>query len=512
MTAIFFTPHLCEGCVYWATTTGDWSEPANWGGTRPTIGIDVAICNGGTATITHFDEACGSLVLGDFEDGHSGTILMSGGSLFASREYIGRYGTGVFTQAGGINTVDGNFYLGLGTYNLNGGTLTVKTISKGSEEAVFNFGGGTLKANASFSTTVPMNLTGDANVDTAGYAVVLSGGLSGSGGLNKLGSNTLILSGVNSYNNGTTINSGNLVFSLTSAIPSTGNIIVNSNGALNVAGAYTTVAGWLGSNKIHSGSTGTLALTADNSETFDMGRYANLSLGATGSCTFSGVMVPASNTYRFGGGGGTITVSSNLSGERSLVANGSVSLSGVNDYTGNTDINQGVLSISSTAALPGWSTAGRYTVASGAVLAVGDGIASDDAVTMLGTGNFHSGSAIGFDTHTFDGSVLPSNVGLMKTGTGTLTLSKALTNTTGAITVAGGTFDLGGFSQETSGNVVLQNGAIRNGTLRKSGGSFDFQAGAVSANLADGASATGLVKNGTGRLTLSGSNTFSDGV
>ena len=61
-----------------------------------------------------------------------------------------------------------------------------------------------------------MTLTGDggnANVDSAGNAVTLSGVLSGVGGLNKVGSGTLTLSATETYGGNTTVNGGTLVFS-----------------------------------------------------------------------------------------------------------------------------------------------------------------------------------------------------------------------------------------------------------------------------------------------------------
>jgi hypothetical protein len=142
-----------------------------------------------------------NLYLG-YNAGISGTYNLSGASqLSVQTEYIGRSGTGTFTQTGGINTISSSSYLYLGynsgssgTYNLNGGTLITKSISKGSGAATFNFGGGTLQASGSFSTTLPMTLTGeggDANVDTLGYIVTLSDLISGAGGLNKLGAGTL---------------------------------------------------------------------------------------------------------------------------------------------------------------------------------------------------------------------------------------------------------------------------------------------------------------------------------
>ena len=58
-----------------------------------------------------------------------------------------------------------------------------------------------------------MTLTGsggNGNINTSGYAVTLSGVLSGSGGLNLLGAGTLTLTASNTYSGGTTISAGTL--------------------------------------------------------------------------------------------------------------------------------------------------------------------------------------------------------------------------------------------------------------------------------------------------------------
>jgi autotransporter-associated beta strand protein len=60
---------------------------------------------------------------------------------------------------------------------------------------------------------MPMTLTGDggnANIDTAGYSVTLSGVLSGPGGLNKLGLGTLTLTQDATYTGDTTVEEGTL--------------------------------------------------------------------------------------------------------------------------------------------------------------------------------------------------------------------------------------------------------------------------------------------------------------
>ncbi len=178
-------------------------------------GTGVFTQTGGTNSISSY------LYLG-YNSGSTGTYNLSGtGPLSASIQYIGRSGTGTFIQTGGTNTISSNLYLGFnsgssGTYNLNSGTLILKSLSKGSGAAAFNFGGGTIQASGSFSTSLPMTLTGDggnANIDTAGYAVTLFGILSGTGGLNKVGSGTLTLSVAETYSGNTTVSGGTLIFS-----------------------------------------------------------------------------------------------------------------------------------------------------------------------------------------------------------------------------------------------------------------------------------------------------------
>ena len=140
--------------------------------------------------------------------GSPGIYNLSGnGTLSAPNEYLGVEGPGIFNQSGGTNTVLTALYLGSdpftnyhpsATYNLSGGTLIVPQITKGSGTAVFNFSGGTIEASNSFAATLPITLSvivGSANFDTADYLVDLSGLLSGTGTLNKLGGGTLELSG-----------------------------------------------------------------------------------------------------------------------------------------------------------------------------------------------------------------------------------------------------------------------------------------------------------------------------
>ena len=182
--------------------------------------------------------------------GSTGTVTLDGASstwATSGSLYVGNSGAGTVTQTGGINSVGGTFWLACdrgdgndyygakGTYHLNGGELIVKSLTKGNGTAAFNFGGGTLQASGAFSSTLPMTLTGiagNANVDTAGYAVTLSGQLSGAGGLNKLGTGTLTLGGANTYTGPTTLSAGQLNINNAQAL-GTGTFTIAANSTID---------------------------------------------------------------------------------------------------------------------------------------------------------------------------------------------------------------------------------------------------------------------------------------
>ncbi|MGA2254512.1 MAG: hypothetical protein ABSG53_07620, partial [Thermoguttaceae bacterium] len=164
----------------------------------------------------------------------SGSYTLSGSGVLSvgyGGEIVGNSGFGTFTQSGGTNTAS---YLTLsgGTYNLNGGALVVPGIQGTGN---FNLGGGTLVLNSPyFSTGQNMTLTGSGgsgNINTSGNMAMLSGTLSGSGGLNVFGGGTLTLAGSNTYSGGTSISgSSTLLLNNASAVQnSTVNISADSS-------------------------------------------------------------------------------------------------------------------------------------------------------------------------------------------------------------------------------------------------------------------------------------------
>ncbi|MGA2060897.1 MAG: autotransporter-associated beta strand repeat-containing protein [Thermoguttaceae bacterium] len=413
---------------------------------------------------------------------------LSDGTLNTGYQYVGSTGTGTFTQTGGINSISSNLYLGYnsgstGTYNLTSGTLILKSISKGSGTAYFNFGGGILQTSSSFTTSLPVSLTGtggNANINTAGYAVIFSGVLSGTGGLNKLGSGTLTLSGSNTYSGGTTlyggyiaasslgnlgsgnltfdgggltfdgsfdpsslgitINSGGAIFNhglnhnpitFSNAVSGSGGITVSGQTTLILSGTNTYSGGTVCAGTIQIGNASALGsggLTVNSSGTVDLNSYAvNLS-----SLAGSGSIITDKSV---GSGTTTLAVTSSLStlfagvikdGSFKNIAFskggiGTLTLSGANTYSGETFINAGKLALTSTGSIGSTPIINIFSGATFDVSAKGIfGLGATQ--TLMG-----SGTVIGNVIATSGSHIAPGN------SAGTLTFSGNLTLNDGAL-------------------------------------------------------------------------------
>ncbi|MFM7183980.1 MAG: beta strand repeat-containing protein, partial [Planctomycetota bacterium] len=330
------------------------------------------------------------------------------------------------------------------------------------------------------------------------YAAAIADTATGGLGLVKQGANTLTLSAVNSYTGTTNVSAGTLSITTAAALPgfgTAGRYTVASGAALAVTNAVTDaeVAAILGTGNIAAG-------------------------GAIGFDTTAG-----NRTY-------SAAIADPPAGGLRLVKLGTnaLTLAGVNTYTGTTRISQGTLAIATTAALPGFGTSGRFSVASGAVLAVANAVADADVAAILatGTGNFASGAAIGFDTsagdRTYSTPIANLPIGLVKLGGNTLTLagSNAFTGPTrvgaGTLAVAnpsalaGSTLDM---AADDSGAVTFSQDSTLGGLagardLDLGGRTISIGANNQSTTYAGGLSNGGIQKVGTGALTLAGTNTY----
>jgi autotransporter-associated beta strand protein len=308
-----------------------------------------------------------------------GTYDMIAGTLSANYLTIGYLGEGTFNQSGGEVTVPNSLalggyyednewgtiiYIGKGTYNLTGGILNAKSIAKASSRgiAVFNFGGGTIRASGTFSSALPMTLTkigGNANFDTNNFTATLSGVLSGVGGLNKLGANSLTLSAANDFSGDTTIVRGTLLLANAAALQNSTLDYNNYGGTVSFGSLSAVSLGGLKGNQ-------------------------NLSLQNNNS---------ASVALSIGGNGQSTVYGGQLSGLGSLnkIGSGALILSGGNSYLGATTVTAGILNVDNASGSATGS--GTVTVKSNATLSGSGFIAGE--VVLLDGGFLSPGDGIG---------------------------------------------------------------------------------------------------------------------
>ncbi len=175
---------------------------------------------------------------------YSGTIL-SGGTNGAIALALNGNGTQVLA---GANTYSGGTTLSAGTLNFG------NTAALGSGAVTFA-GNATLQAGVggTLANNLAINSNCTGTLDTQANVVTLSGAITGSGALAKVGNGVLALSSSNGYSGGTTLSAGTLSF---------GNVAALGSGAVTFAGNATLQAGTSGTLAnnlaIGSGYTGTL--------------------------------------------------------------------------------------------------------------------------------------------------------------------------------------------------------------------------------------------------------------
>lgn len=170
------------------------------------------------------------------------------------RGWLNMTGGEVFTKRVMLN--ERNNGLGYGRLTVSGGVLNVGSLT-GSAVALSNgiaadvgapylveYGGagGVIRAVTNVSSSLAATLSGTNDnaitFDTTNCTITLSGNLTGSGGLNKIGSGTLSLTGVNTYTGGTSIIEGSLTVNARSSVPNGPlNFGVSANGTCGVLNA-----------------------------------------------------------------------------------------------------------------------------------------------------------------------------------------------------------------------------------------------------------------------------------
>lgn len=423
-----------------------------------TLSGAVSAGSSGAKTLANVGSGSGiTLISGSISDGGAGgtiSVTTSNSNTAGGLTLSGNNSfSGGVTLTSGVLNLNSTTALGTGTLTISGGTLDNKSAG-----ALTQTNNNAQNWNGSFTFTGTNSLDLGSGTVTMGANVVTTvsnntlsvGGVTQTGGtrsLTKAGAGTLVINGASSYTGGTTISGGVLRFGTgANTVPTTGNFTINSNAALAATGSsgFTTGLLWLTSGRIVTSSTGAVALTADESNNLSLASFTSLYLGAIGNVTYSGTLTPhATGGYRLGGGGGTLTVSSNLGANSAanvtsnLNVNGNVVLTGHNHFKGDVTVTAGLLTFSGL-----------------------DQLGLNSALTLNGGGlRFASGTAVDVTVRNI---TLGTSGGTLDTNGNGVTLSKALTGT-GTLTKSGsGTLTLEA-ARVSAGATVVVDGVLRLG-------------------------------------------------
>ncbi|MGO9108091.1 MAG: beta strand repeat-containing protein [Thermoguttaceae bacterium] len=443
-------------------------------------GTGAFVHTGGVSTVSN-------LILGDQAGGIGTYNLSSSGLLSSGTETIGNSGTGAFTQSGGTNTLTSALYLGQyagssGMYTLSGGLLVAPSIVQGAGTGIVNVSGGTLTSQS-----------GNLTISTSGGVLTVAGQISGSTGLTKTGSSTLILAGANTYTGNTSISQGTLDLGNANAVQSS-TVLVNVNNGLQFLSS-------IGSFNVGA-----------------IGGSGGLVLADTGGNPIALVT---------GGNNASTTYSGFISGAGTLVHNGSgtMTLTGTNTYSGGTVLGPDDLVITNGQALglgpltftgnAAVTTSGNMSVANSFVLQSGVTGALDTTGTTTVSGPISGAgslSKLGSGTLVLSGSNTFSGPTLLNQGTLVLANGAALENSDVVISpdavlqISPALGFLGGMLGQLSGA----------GTVLLSGGSQTLIVGLGNAN---SNTYSGTIQGsgtlewaGSGTLYLTGSNTWTGGT
>jgi len=500
----------------------------NYGGTLTDNGLNIgSIAGGYTPTVLTNINGQVNLLLGDgagqivqYWDGADTT----GASVVAN----GDGGSGVWNAAGTNWTTQTGFGVNdawqgqVAVFGgASGGNVTVEG-TQVFQELRFDTAGYTLQAGA-----------GGALATTGGFSVIdvdaplatVNVGISGNGGLTKTGAGTLVLGAANGYAGVTTVSEGVLRIAASGSIGGAGVVnsaglenagtinsgITNSgtltstgiiNGALSNSGTAS-LAGQLNGALSNTGSvvltgatSGITALTQDAAGDLDLGGF-DTSIGAISG---AGTIELGGATLTTGGANGNTSFAGMISGAGGLTKTGSgaLTLNGVSDYAGATTVAQGTLQISTTGAIGGSGVANNATLQNAGTI----------ATSVVNTGSLVSTGRIdGALTNSATASLagqLNGNIG----NNGSITLTGTTTGVAALTQTAGATFDLAGFSTtiaSLSGAGTVQTGSSAATVLTVGDTTSTQFAGVI-------AGSGGLVKTGTGTLTLTGANSHSGGT
>ncbi len=490
--------------------SGNWSSATAWvsgaipGGSGSIVNLTNDITATRVITINSTSRTVGILNVGDQNGSDAFTVAASGG---ASLIFDNGGSASELNLSGGSNTISAPISL------LS--SLTIANAASGAQTLSGNVSGG-----SAGTKTIVNSGSGDGGVTVSG---VISNGTGTVAVTQNSATSSLTLLGNNTYTGNTTLSSGRLQVGSNTALGS-GTLVING--------------GSLSSNNINTRSVANAVVLGGDVTLGDIVNTGQLTMGGSTTLTGNRTLTVAAGSHAFWSGaiaeqGGSYGITKN--GE------GILTLSGSNDLGAGITLNAGTLRVGGNRTLGlGTLTLNGGTLSASSATAraisnavtIGGDVALGDATnngaltfsgvtTLTGNRTLTVRSAVTISGTLRDNG---SNYGLTKSGSATLTISGTSTYTggttissgtlalgkaevlanSGAVSVQGGTFDLGGFS-ETVGAVNIAAGSIDNGIL--TGSSYAATSGTVGATLAG--SGVTLTKSGAGTLILSGTNTYS---
>ena len=513
-----------------------------------------------------------TLASSSYVDSDGGTGLLvagamgGGGGITAKAGTVTLSGTNAYGGATAVSV--GELKLQNGAAVPDGSALTLangSTLTLLNSETVGSLSG-------SGATTAQVNLGANTlTAGGNGGSTAFDGTINGNNGqLTKIGGGTLTLSGANTYTGATAVLGGTLALAASHVMANDSAVTVNA-GTLDIGAHNDTVASVsLQGGGTISGSTGVLTSTAafdlrSGTVTAVLGGTAGAVKTSLDSVTLSAV-----NTYtgttRINEGALLLTGSGRLAntGSANVAASGTLTLAGdqaldnvtlagtvngsgtlsANSFNingGRIDVALVTRSLDSTGAstVNGNTAADTFTISSGNLTLSSSNLLSDGAavtvaapatLTMAGSDTVGSltllGTLAGTGTLTAQTYALNGGTALANLGAGDITSSgTSLVNGTAAVStlaVQAGSLVLGSAGRLTAlpavtvagGAVLAMGGNERIGTLAGAGtlalGAATLSTGVGGSTLFDGVvTGTGaLVKQGTGRFTLAGSNTY----
>lgn len=525
------------GTGVWSSTSVTWDEAATgvinpWGGQ---VGIFTGIA--GTVTVSGrqpFEKlefvSSGYSLVADAARSDSALAFSGGGTLWVEGHDVEAILSVPLAGSGGLTKIGaGRLVLtGANTYSggttISGGVLAIGAdTALGAADGALTLQSGALATTASFTTARSVTLSTRGTFEVVGgQTLSVTGIVSGDGALRKEGAGTLTLSAANTYGGATQIVAGTLFATGGSAIPDSSAVTVDAGGRLQL-GAGETIASLSGKGEVNLQS---FDLTLAGSATTQFGGQISGSgalaitgggtLVVTGENSYSGgTRISSSGALIVGDGGTRGSIVGNVANDGTLgflrsdtqqfdgvisgagqvaqMGSGTLILTGINTYTGATQVLAGgTIQVSANANLGADSA---ELMLNGGTLAVTGSFSSARQIALVGTGTMDvaSGSVL-----TSQGSI--SGETLVKSGAGTLIVL-------GDVTLSGSTRIAAGRLQVGNGG---ENGSLSGNVINNAELAFNLSSDRVISNTISGSGT--LVQAGSGLLALTGTVSLTGGA